>query len=152
MAFARVLAQMGAEVMLEAGRKTVRGQALRGIDVDLGAMPDMTLTLAVTALHAAGPTRIRGVEVLRHHECDRLAAAATELRRLGATVDEVADGLTIAPPAAPRPGVMIDTYDDHRMAMAFSLAGEVTIRDPGCVAKTFPGYFAALRDLAMVAG
>jgi 3-phosphoshikimate 1-carboxyvinyltransferase len=116
-------------------------------------MPDMTLTLAVAALFAEGPTQIRGVEVLRHHESDRLAAAATELRKLGARVEERADGLRIDPPrAGPKRGVAIDCYDDHRMAMAFAMVGDVAIRDPGCVAKTFPDYFRELERLGMVAG
>ena len=149
--FCHVLAAMGAEIEQSATQTTLRGRGpLRGIDIDLAAMPDMTLTLAVAALHARGPTRIRGVEILRHHESDRLAAAAAELRKLGARVDEAEDGLLIDPPAAPTPGVAIDTYEDHRMAMAFSLAGEVTIRDPGCVRKTFPAYFEELARLGMV--
>jgi 3-phosphoshikimate 1-carboxyvinyltransferase len=125
---------------------------LRGIEVDMGEMPDMTLTLAVAALFADGSTAIRGVEVLRHHETDRLAAATCELRKLGATVEERADGLLIEPPSAGlKSGVSIDTYDDHRMAMAFSMVGDVAIRGPGCVAKTFPDYFAELDRLGMVA-
>ncbi|MCA9660184.1 MAG: 3-phosphoshikimate 1-carboxyvinyltransferase [Myxococcales bacterium] len=151
--FARVLEQMGAEVEQDAQTTTLRSTgALRGIDVDLSDMPDMTLTLAVVALHAAGTTRIRGVEILRHHESDRLAAGATELRKLGAEVVEEAGGLTITPPAQLRRGVAIDTYLDHRMAMAFALAGEVVINDPGCVRKTFPNYFDVLAELGMVAG
>ncbi|MEZ4380075.1 MAG: 3-phosphoshikimate 1-carboxyvinyltransferase [Nannocystaceae bacterium] len=151
--FARVLARMGAAVEQDATSTTLRSTgALRGVDVDLSDMPDMTLTLAVAALHAAGTTRIRGVEILRHHESDRLAAGATELRKLGAEVVEEAGGLTITPPARPRRGVAIDTYLDHRMAMAFALAGEVVINDPGCVRKTFPNYFDVLAALGMVAG
>ncbi|MCB9705090.1 MAG: 3-phosphoshikimate 1-carboxyvinyltransferase [Myxococcales bacterium] len=147
-----VLGRMGAEVEQGPDSTTLRSAGrLRGIDVDLGEMPDMTLTIAVAALHAEGTTRIRGVEILRHHESDRLAAGATELRKLGAEVEEEAGGLTITPPVAGiRRGVAINTYLDHRMAMAFALAGEVTIRDPGCVRKTFPGYFDVLAELAMV--
>lgn len=150
--FAAVLGRMGAEVEQNNVSTAVRGRGrLRGIDVDLRDMPDMTLTVAVTAVHADGPTRIRGVEILRHHESDRLAAAATELRKLGAVVVEAPDGLDITPPAGgPRPGVAIDTYLDHRMAMAFALAGAVTINDPGCVRKTFPDYFEVLAGLGMV--
>ncbi|MEZ4448713.1 MAG: 3-phosphoshikimate 1-carboxyvinyltransferase [Nannocystaceae bacterium] len=151
--FAALLGQMGAEVSQNNVQTVVRGAGrLRGIDVDLRDMPDMTLTLAAAALHAEGPTRIRGVEILRHHESDRLAAGATELRKLGAVVVEAPDGLDITPPAGgPRPGVAIDTYLDHRMAMAFALVGDVTIRDPGCVRKTFPDYFEVLAGLGMVA-
>jgi 3-phosphoshikimate 1-carboxyvinyltransferase len=148
----RVLGPMGAEVARLAASVSVRGgQPLRGIDVDLGDMPDVTLTAAVVALFARGPTRIRGVSVLRHHESDRLAAGGKELRKLGAEVTEHDDGLTISPPVSgPRGGVAIDTYDDHRMAMAFAMVGDVEIRDPGCVAKTYPEYFQVLANLGMV--
>jgi 3-phosphoshikimate 1-carboxyvinyltransferase len=150
--FASVLERMGARVHQDASSTTVEGQGrLNGQTLDLTDMPDMTLTAAVTALHARGETRIIGVSILRHHESDRLAAAATELRKLGATVVEGADGLAITPPAD---GLIreaeIDTYDDHRVAMAFSLAGRTTIRNPGCVAKTFPSYFNELDKLGMV--
>jgi len=149
--FIDVLAAMGAEVEQSATATRARGVGrLRGVDLDLSAAPDMALTLAVAALHARGPTRIRGVGLLRHHESDRLAAAAAELRRLGAAVDEHDDGLTIAPPAQINQHVAVHTYNDHRMAMAFSLAGELTILGPACVHKTFPGYFDALEQLGMV--
>ncbi|MCX4247888.1 3-phosphoshikimate 1-carboxyvinyltransferase [Paraliomyxa miuraensis] len=147
-----VLAPMGAAVDQAAHQTSVRGAGpLRGGDFDLGEMPDMTLTLAALAIHARGPTRIRGVAILRHHESDRLAAAATELRKLGATVHEHPDGLDIHPPSGgPRAGVTVDTYEDHRMAMAFALVGDVGVRDPGCVAKTWPEYFSVLERLGMV--
>jgi 3-phosphoshikimate 1-carboxyvinyltransferase len=150
--FCDVLERMGARVDQTGDSTRVRGAGtLVGIDIDLADMPDMSLTLAVAALFAQGPTTIRGVEILRHHETDRLAAATTELRKLGASVEELADGLRIEPPAnGPRSGVGIDTYDDHRMAMAFSMVGDVEIRNPGCVAKTFPGYFDRLEKLGMV--
>lgn len=149
--FAAVLEQMGAVVEQSDDATTVRGAGeLRGVDLDLADMPDTTLTAAALALHAAGPTRIRGVEVLRHHESDRIAAGAIELRKLGATVVEHEDGLDITPPARITEGAAIDTYKDHRMAMAFSLAGRVTIRDPGCVAKTFPRFFEVLAGLGMI--
>ncbi len=152
--FVRLLERMGAVVEQRAHTTSVRSCGrLRGIDVDMRDTPDMTLTLAVVALYAEGTTRISGVEILRHHESDRLAAGATELRKLGATVIEERGGLTITPPAGgPRRGVTIDTYLDHRMAMAFALAGEVRINDPGCVRKTFPNYFDVLAGLGMVAG
>lgn len=150
--FGEVLAAMGAEVHQDETSTRVRGAGrLRGVDLDLTDMPDMTLTAAVLALHAAGTTKIRGVEVLRHHESDRISAGATELRKLGATVVEHEDGLDITPPAQISRGPAIDTYKDHRMAMAFSLAGEVTIRDPACVGKTFPRYFEVLGGLGMLA-
>ncbi|NVB38300.1 3-phosphoshikimate 1-carboxyvinyltransferase [Pseudenhygromyxa sp. WMMC2535] len=152
--FWRVLAAFGAEGEQDRERTTVRGGGggLRGQTLDLTDMPDMTLTAAVVALFAEGPTQIRGVEILRHHESDRLAAGATELRKLGAEVRELDDGLEIHPPAGGlRRGVVIDTYRDHRMAMAFALVGDVGIADPGCVAKTFPEYFEVLDGLGMIA-
>jgi 3-phosphoshikimate 1-carboxyvinyltransferase len=125
--------------------------SLRGIaHLDLGEMPDMTLTAAVVAAFAPDPTRITGVGILRHHESDRIAAAAAELRKLGAAVEELEDGLSIVPPAnGPRPGVAIETYDDHRMAMAFALVGDVVILEPRCVDKTFPRYFEVLAGLGV---
>jgi len=150
--FCEVLRRMGAEVTQDAGSTTVTGSGpLIGADLDLSDMPDVTLTAAVLALHARGRTEIHGVEVLRHHESDRLAAATTELRKLGATVDELPGGLIIDPPATPRRDVAIDTYLDHRMAMAFSLAGHVEIRDPACVGKTYPRFFEVLAELGMIA-
>lgn len=150
--FAGVLERLGATVEQGPNHTTVRGTGqLRGGDFNLSDMPDMTLTLAALAVAAQGTTRIRGVEILRHHESDRLAAAAAELRKLGATVVEQPDGLQIEPPQnGPRTGVAIDTYRDHRMAMAFSLVGDVAVRDPGCVAKTWPEYFSVLNKLGMV--
>lgn len=152
--FARVLEGMGAIVIQSAHETTVEGAgSLRGGEFDLTDMPDMTLTLAVAALFADGPTEIRGVDVLRHHESDRIAAAATELRKLGATVEEHEDGLTITPPAdGIRRGVEIDTYDDHRVAMAFAMVGHVGIRNPECVGKTYPEYFNHLQETGMVVG
>jgi 3-phosphoshikimate 1-carboxyvinyltransferase len=151
--FAEVLARFGAQVEQSEDRTTVRGAStkLRGVDLDLADMPDVALTAAVVALFAEGPTRIDGVEILRHHESDRLTAGATELRKLGAQVIEREGGLEIHPPAGgPKPGVVIDTYLDHRMAMAFSLVGDVVIADPRCVDKTFPDYFEVLARLGMV--
>lgn len=150
--FCDVLARMGAAVEQDAHSTTVTGTgSLHGVVLDLTDMPDMTLTAAVLALHARGRTEIHGVEVLRHHESDRLAAGAHELRKLGAEVNELPGGLIIDPPAQVNHHVAIDTYLDHRMAMAFSLAGEVEIRDPACVAKTFPRYFEVLAGLGMIA-
>lgn len=150
-AFVDVLAAMGATVQVADGGLSVAGDGpLRGVDVDLTAMPDPGLTLAALAVHAEGPTRIRGVAVHRHHETDRIAAAATELRRLGAQVTEHDDGLDVTPPAEPTRDVLIRTYLDHRMAMAFALVGNVVIDDPGCVAKTWPSYFAMLDRFGMV--
>lgn len=150
-AFVEVLARMGAQVEVESNGVRVIGTGrLVGVDVDLTDLPDPGLTLAVLALHAEGPTRIRGVAVHRHHETDRISAAATELRRLGAEVTEFADGLAIEPPTTPRRGVAVQTYGDHRMAMAFALAGDVLVRDPAVVGKTWPTYFAFLDGFDMV--
>ncbi|MBI5093816.1 MAG: 3-phosphoshikimate 1-carboxyvinyltransferase, partial [Candidatus Hydrogenedentes bacterium] len=114
-----------------------------GIEIDLNAMPDMAQTLAVTALFARGPTTVRNVANLRIKECDRISATVTELRKLGAGVEEFDDGFRITP--GPLRGAAIDTYDDHRMAMSFAMAGlrvpGVVINDPGCVSKTFPDFF-----------
>jgi 3-phosphoshikimate 1-carboxyvinyltransferase len=115
----------------------------------MNELPDAVLALAVVALFAEGPTRIRNVANLRIKETDRLAALETELRKLGAGARTGPDWLEIEP--GPLRGAAIDTYDDHRMAMAFALAGlrvpGVVIRDPGCVAKTWPDFFAALARL-----
>ena len=153
--FVDVLERMGCLVDRSPSRLAVRGPAspgrLRGIDVDLNDMPDMVQTLAVVALFAEGPTRIRNVANLRLKETDRLAALARELGRLGAAVELQEDGLTIRPPHDVRPAA-IDTYDDHRMAMSFALVGlaadGVAINDPGCVSKTFPDFFDRWRRLA----
>jgi len=151
--FVDVLAEMGCEVVEQEGGLTVRGPAggrLRGVEVDLNAMPDTVQTLAVAALFADSPTTIRNVANLRVKETDRLAALQTELGRLGAEVATTGDTITINPPE--RIGsAAIDTYDDHRMAMSFALAGlrgdGVTIRDAGCVAKSFPAFFEELARL-----
>lgn len=142
--FATVLARMGCHVQTGSDWIEVAGNgALKGIDIDLNAMPDMAQTLAVVALFAEGPTTIRNVANLRIKECDRISATAAELRKLGATVEEFPDGLHIVPGALR--GAAIDTYDDHRMAMSFAMAGlripGVSIRDPECVSKTFRDFF-----------
>lgn len=142
--FIEVLGKMGCETTLSSKFLEVRGTGqLTGIDIDLNAMPDMAQTLAVTALFAEGPTTIRNVANLRVKETDRISATATELRKLGATVDEGEDSLRITP--GPLHGAAIDTYDDHRMAMSFALAGlripGITINDAECVSKTFPDFF-----------
>jgi 3-phosphoshikimate 1-carboxyvinyltransferase len=112
--------------------------------MDMNHIPDAAMTAAVLALFADGPSTIRNVGSWRVKETDRLSAMATELRKLGADVEEGADYLRITPGKL-KPGVAIDTYDDHRMAMSFSLValGDVPVRinDPQCVAKTFPDYF-----------
>jgi 3-phosphoshikimate 1-carboxyvinyltransferase len=142
--FAQVLEQMGCVVRegLD-GIEVASSGPLRGIDIDLNAMPDMAQTLAVVALFAEGPTHIRNVANLRIKETDRISATAAELRKLGATVTELADGLVVTPGRLR--GAAIDTYDDHRMAMSFAIAGlripGVVINHPGCVSKTFPDFF-----------
>ena len=150
--FVDVLAAMGATVVEGDDAVEVTGPAggaLRGVDVDMEDISDTAQTLAAIAPFASGPTTIRGVAHARLKETDRVAALATELRRLGQDVDEVPDGLTVHPrPLVP---ATIETYDDHRMAMSFAVAGlrapGVRLRDPGCVAKTFPAFFDRLADL-----
>jgi 3-phosphoshikimate 1-carboxyvinyltransferase len=148
-----VLHRMGADLVFGKDFITVAGtDRFEGIDVDLSAMPDTAQTLAVAALFASGPTRLRGLRTLRVKETDRVAATAAELTKLGADVTVEGDDLLIDPPEDGRLKVAaIDTYDDHRMAMSFALAGTksagVTIRDAGCVSKTYPGYFADLEKL-----
>ncbi|MFQ6026372.1 MAG: 3-phosphoshikimate 1-carboxyvinyltransferase [Dehalococcoidia bacterium] len=141
---AEVLKQMGAVVRQGTDWIEVSRGELRGLDLDLNHIPDAAMTVAVTALFAQGKTVISNVGNWRVKETDRLAAMATELRKVGAQVVEGADYLEILPPEGIRPA-QIDTYNDHRMAMSFSLAalGEsaITINDPDCVTKTFPEYF-----------
>ncbi len=147
MGFVDVLEYMGAKVEREATRTTVQGGPLRAVDVDMNAISDTVMTLGVVALFADGVTRIRNVGHIRHKETDRIAAVATELRKLGANVDEREDGLIINPPPREKlTGAGIATYNDHRMAMSFAIAGllipGVVILDPGCVVKTYPGFWA----------
>jgi 3-phosphoshikimate 1-carboxyvinyltransferase len=122
--------------------------SLRGVDVDISLMPDQVPTLAVLGALAGGTTRLRNVAVARGHETDRVVAITRELRKLGADLDDVGDAL-IVHGGRPLTGAVVDTYDDHRMAMALSSLGAsvggVVIRHPGCVAKTYPGYW---RDAA----
>jgi 3-phosphoshikimate 1-carboxyvinyltransferase len=149
-AFCDCLAQMGCDVHYGPQEITVTGKPLRGITVDMNPISDTVQTLAAVALFADGPTTITGVAHIRHKETDRLAAVATELRKLGADVEERADGLTIVP--SRRQGAEIDTYDDHRMAMSMAVVGlvqpGVIIRDPGCTAKTYPEFFDDLARLS----
>jgi 3-phosphoshikimate 1-carboxyvinyltransferase len=156
-AFLDVLARMGCVV--EAGddwcavsRSPVA--PLAGVHEDMRHIPDTAQTLAAVAPFAASPTTIRGIASARVKETDRVAALVTELRRLGVAVEEFPDGLRVHPAAAIQPA-LVRTYDDHRMAMAFALIGlrapGVLIENPGCVAKTFPDYFAVLESLRPVA-
>lgn len=145
--FTEILEQMGAKI--EFGKKSVRvtgpgaERKLRALDVDMNAMPDAAMTLAVLALFADGTTHIRNIANLRVKESERIAGIRNELIKLGAEVVEKEDSLSITPPAKTLPA-KIETYHDHRMAMAFSLAAfatEIEIIDPACVSKTYPGYF-----------
>ena len=143
-----VLGRMGCAVSWSDGGSEASmpaGARLRGGTFDLNDLPDQAQTLAVLALAADAPVRIVNVGNLRIKETDRLHALAVELRKFGARVEELEDALTVEPIEAPPEAVEVDTYGDHRMAMAFSLAGArwpgVRVRDPGCVAKTYPGFF-----------
>jgi 3-phosphoshikimate 1-carboxyvinyltransferase len=147
-AFADVLARMGATV--HSGDDWIEaraGRALNGMTIDCTPIPDAAMTLAIVALFARGPTTLTGIASWRVKETDRIAAMAAELHKLGATVEAGHDHLTVHPPERLSPAT-IATYDDHRMAMCFSLAalGGVAVRiaDPDCVRKTFPGFFEAL--------
>ncbi len=145
-----VLRAMGCDVEFSPLGATVTGPArLRGVRVDATAFSDMAQTLYALAPFADGVTEVRGVAHSRLQECDRVSASATELRRLGQEVEEFQDGLRITPrPIRP---ATVQTYDDHRMAMAFAVIGlrvpGITIADPGCTAKTFPGYWDAIASL-----
>lgn len=150
--FADALEAMGAEVEWADDYIAVTRNQLNGIDRDYNAIPDAAMTIATTALFAKGPTVIRNVYNWRVKETDRLAAMATELRKVGAEVEEGHDYLKIVPPAQLK-HASIATYNDHRMAMCFSLVAlsdtAVTIEDPDCTAKTFPGYFDTFARLAL---
>ncbi len=150
-AFAGVLAEMGAEASSSPDAITVSGpERLQGIDVDMAPMPDAAMTLAALAALADGPTTIRGLHTWRVKETDRLAALQAELRKLGAGAEIEDDTLRIEPADVVRPAE-IETYDDHRMAMSFAVVGSrvpgITILGPDCVRKTYPGFFADLEAL-----
>jgi 3-phosphoshikimate 1-carboxyvinyltransferase len=147
--FVDVLAQMGCRVEECDSGITVHGGKLHGVGVDMNDISDTVMTLGAVACFADSPTTIRNVAHIRHKETDRIAALATELRALGASVEERADGLTITPHRLK--GCAVDTYNDHRMAMSLALVGlkvpGVVIRNPGCVAKTYPGFWGDLEEL-----
>ena len=156
-AFANVMEQMGATVTWEPESITITrdpSTKLKGVDVDCGKIPDAAMTLAVAALFAEGPTTIRNVYSWRLKETERMKAIVAECTKLGATVEEFNDYCIIHPPkdGVIKDNVLIETYDDHRMAMTFSLAAcggvNVIINDPGCTAKTFPTYFDMLESIA----
>jgi 3-phosphoshikimate 1-carboxyvinyltransferase len=161
--FTEVLEAMGGRITMgenwieaAAGDEAQRSGKLRALDADLNHIPDAAMTAAVLALFADGPSTLRNIASWRVKETDRIAAMATELRKLGAEVEEGPDYLAITPPASGlTPHAQIDTYDDHRIAMCFSLAAlggvPVRINDPECVRKTFPEYFAALASISETA-
>jgi 3-phosphoshikimate 1-carboxyvinyltransferase len=149
--FLQILEQMGALIRWHREGVDVIGTGrLEGVDVAMNTMPDVVATLAAIAPFASSPTRIRKVGFIRHHESDRIHALATELARLGAKVREFDDGLEIMP--SPLHRAVVETYDDHRIAMAFAVAGlklaGIRIRNPACVAKTYPQFFEHLASLA----
>ena len=152
-AFAQVLEAMGATITMGANWIEAGGTLpLRAIEMDMNHIPDAAMTAAVAALFADGPSTLRNIGSWRVKETDRIAAMAAELRKLGAKVDEGDDWIRVTPPARLTDGAAIDTYDDHRVAMCFSLAAlggvRVTINDPDCVGKTFPAYFDVFSGLA----
>lgn len=158
--FVEALQQMGAEITM--GDNWIEAKSsgvLKAIDADFNHIPDAAMTIAVAALYADGTSTLRNIASWRVKETDRLAAMANELRKLGALVEEGADYLRVTPPIVLEPAT-IDTYDDHRMAMCFSLASlngvardgtTVRINDPKCVAKTFPDYFDAFARIVQPA-
>lgn len=141
--FLAVLGRMGCRLNSSPEGLTVQGGPLRGIDMDMSAMPDLVPTLAVLAAFAQGETVVSGVAHLRHKESNRLAALVTELRKMGVAAEERPDGLRIV--GGEPQGAVIDTYQDHRIAMSFAVAGlkaqGVVIRDPDCVVKSFPEFW-----------
>jgi 3-phosphoshikimate 1-carboxyvinyltransferase len=145
--FADEIIKMGGKI--EYGENHLIAKAangkLKAIDLDCNHIPDAAMTLAILAMFAEGTSILRNIASWRVKETDRISAMATELRKLGAIIEEGNDYISITPPKNITPNAVIDTYDDHRMAMCFSLislAGvPITINDPNCVAKTFPDYF-----------
>jgi len=150
--FADALAMMGGEMSYGENNITAnKAASIKAIDLDCNHIPDAAMTLAIAALFAEGTTTLRNIASWRVKETDRIAAMATELRKVGAIVEEGQDYIKITPPAQLTPNAVIDTYDDHRMAMCFSLVSlggvPITINDPKCVNKTFPDYFAQFASI-----
>ena len=150
--FADALALMGGNISYGENHITASKAAnINSLDIDCNHIPDAAMTLAILALFADGTTTLRNIASWRVKETDRIAAMATELRKVGAIVEEGADYIKITPPKQLTPNAVIDTYDDHRMAMCFSLVSlggvPITINDPNCVAKTFPNYFTEFKRL-----
>jgi 3-phosphoshikimate 1-carboxyvinyltransferase len=148
--FLSVLARMGCHLTSSPEGLTVEGGPLRGIHMNMSAMPDLVPTLGVLAAFAEGETVVSGVAHLRHKESNRLAAVVTELRKMGVTAEETPDGLRIV--GGTPQGTVIETYRDHRLAMSFAVAGlkaaGVVIRDPDCVAKSFPDFWDYFENLS----
>jgi 3-phosphoshikimate 1-carboxyvinyltransferase len=149
--FVRLLERMGCRVRQTATETEVLGPPkLTGIEADMSSMSDTAQTMAAIAPLASGPTRITGIGFIRRKETNRIAAVVTELKKLGIMAEEESDGFVVHP-GTPRAG-SVETYDDHRMAMSFSILGLAThgidILNPGCVSKTFPEYFAELEKLS----
>ncbi len=148
--FADVLEAMGAKVVWNDEYVEVTGAPLKGVSMDMNHIPDAAMTIATTALFAEGPTTMTNIYNWRVKETDRLAAMATELQKLGAKVEEGHDSIKVWPTASLK-HAEIDTYNDHRIAMCFSLVAlsdtPVTINDPGCTRKTFPDYFTRFATL-----
>ncbi len=151
--FAEALAMMGGVIHYEDHAiSAAKASQIQAITLDCNHIPDAAMTLAIVALFANGTTTLTNIASWRVKETDRIAAMATELRKVGATVEEGADYIKITPPTKLTPNAAIDTYDDHRMAMCFSLVSlggvPITINDPKCVAKTFPDYFSQFAKIA----
>lgn len=148
--FTDILKQMGCTIVKEENYIEVKGGRLNGININMNKMPDAVQTLAVTALFANGETKITGVSNLRIKETDRIKALGKELSKLGGKIKELNDGLVIIPDNLK--ANIIETYDDHRMAMSFALAGlkipGIKINNPECVSKSFPDFFEKLQTLA----
>jgi 3-phosphoshikimate 1-carboxyvinyltransferase len=150
--FADALAMMGGEITYGENHITAsKAPKIKTIDLDCNHIPDAAMTLAIVALFSNGTTTLRNIASWRVKETDRIAAMANELRKVGAIVEEGADYIKITPPKELTPNAVIDTYDDHRMAMCFSLVAlggvPVTLNDPKCVNKTFPDYFAQFASI-----
>lgn len=151
--FAHELEKLGVNISNTSHQVTAKKPAkkIKGFTLDCNHIPDAAMTLAILALFAEGTTTLCNIASWRVKETDRIAAMAAELRKVGAVVEEGADYIKITPPTKLTPNAVIDTYDDHRMAMCFSLVSlggvPITINDPNCVAKTFPNYFAEFQKL-----
>jgi 3-phosphoshikimate 1-carboxyvinyltransferase len=149
MKFIDVLSEMGCKVVKEENGITLEGVTLKGIDVDMNSIPDCVPTLAVVAAFADGPTTITNVHHLQYKETDRLKALTNELIKIGAKVERFDDGFTIYP--QPLHGATIETYNDHRMAMSFAVAGlkvnGIAIKNPSCVSKSFPNFWDEFKKL-----